>query len=459
MTQQSFRNAFNAFHEKLRNPSSLLGASFNLLIGQSIGFITLFLIDLWLVRELSRTDFGTWKQFIWLMRFIIPFLFLGFPDSYRYFSAIERKDSTKHFISILIILLIIGLFLQILYFFDVLSVIEVLTQNIEFNLVLAYIPLLFVFAALKVLSRIHAIFIHKTKTIIIANLLFSLFLVLCLFLFFLNGMKALLSILLAWLIADSIRVVYYFVSNNLICKIKKKYINLSKSIVLKYVRYGFPYYISTTIFLIFMNVDKTIVSVFSGVESFAAFSVAAVEIPFLPAIFVSVAQNMFPRLADLWLKNPEEAFDMWFRAFKKVSYLVFPVIILLLWIARPLFVLAYTEKFVDGLPVFRVYLLLLIWRTASYSSLLNAGGKPQLNMWLNSLFLIINIILSYLFYESYGIMGVVWATFVSFSLLNITILVSLKKLNRFYKLILSDKKMIVLMLLIIGSYIFSETYA
>ncbi len=459
MTKQSLGIAYRSIRNKIQNPGSLIGSSFNLMLGQGIGFVALFAMDLWLIRELSRTDFGTWKQFIWIIRFVIPFMFFGFPDSYRYFSAIDTQNARRHFVNIFMILVSIGLFFQILYFTNALEVIELITKNSEFKKILFYIPLLLVLSAIKFLSRIHAIFIKKTNSVVMANLIFSLILILGLYLFINQGKDTILVVLFSWIMAESIRVLYYFIANNLFPTLRFSDLNLSKAVIFKYIKYGIPYYISTTIFLIFMNVDKTMVSIFSGVESFAVFSIAAVEIPFLPSVFISVAQSMFPRLADLWTKNPDEAFKLWFSAFKKVSYLIFPIIIILLWIARPLFVFAYTESYIDGLSVFRVYLLLLIWRTASYSILLNAGGKPQLSMWLNGLFLVVNIILSYILYSYFGILGVVWATLISFSLLNLSILWSLKKLKRFITLVASEKKMLILIFLIVGSYILSNMYA
>ena len=458
MDSHALWNILDNFRQKLQNPKSLFGSSFNLILGQGVGFLTLFFLDIWFIRVFNRTDFGTWKQFIWLVRFIVPFLYFGLPDSYRYFSAIDKHNYKFHFFSILALLIVIYLILQILYFTGALDIVVLLTKNEKFNSILIYFPLLVLLSSLKFINRINAIFLQKTNTIILANILFSFFFVLIIVIGLRLNTPFLILILLSWLVAEFIRLIYYFIANRL--KISFPFWKRKFSItwVLKYFKYGIPYYLSTTIFLFFLNVDKTIVSVFAGVESFAVFSIAAVEIPFLPSVFTSVAQNLFPRLAEIWPNNPSDAFKLWFKAFQKVSYLIFPIVIVLLLISRPIFVFAYTEKYVAGLAVFRIYLLLSIWRTASYTILLNASGNPKQSLKFNGAFLFLNVVLSYVLYKFFGVIGIVWGTFFSFSLLNLTILLSLKRLKQFIELVYSDKKLIILLLTIVVSFSLSNLY-
>jgi len=190
-----------------------------------------------------------------------------------------------------------------------------------------------------------------------------------------------------------------------------------------------------------------------GTEKFAVFSVAAIEIPFLTSIFVSVSQNLFPRLAEIHKTDPDKAFELWFRAFRKVSYLIYPLLIILLWIAKPLFIFLFTEKYSAGVVVFKIYIFLLIWRTASYSILLNASGKPHINLILNGVFLSLNFIGSYILYQYFEMVGVVWSTLITLSLLNIFILIYLKQLTRFYALLKNDKPLRYMIVLLIFSFI------
>ena len=447
------RGLFTTLLIHLRNPSSLWGASFQLIIAQGIGFLTLLILDLWLVRQLSQTDFGIWKQFIWMVRFIIPLFYFGLPDSYRYFSAVDKNQYNKHFYNILNLIIINGFLWIGLERIHLLDYLVLLTKNSVFSQILWLIPLLMMFSAIKFLFRIHAIFLKNPQKIVSANSIFSIILIFVCIIMVQSRENFLLILGVGWLIAEIIRILYYSFQYLSTLSLPAKWYKITYKQIKKYLKYGIPYYFSSTIFLIFTNVDKMIVSMLGGAEKFAVFSIAAIEIPFLTSVFVSVSQNLFPRLAEVNKTNPQTAFKLWFSVFKKISYLIYPILIVLIWIAKPIFVFLFTEKYSSGVVIFKIYIFLLIWRTASYSILLNASGRPQVNLLLNSIFLCLNFIGSYVLYQYYGMTGVVWSTLVSFSLLNISILIYLRQFGQFLKLIKGDKILLSLMITLILSFI------
>ncbi len=456
MANLAFSEKARYFWHKIKDSQSLTGASFHLIIAQSVGFLTLFALDLWLVRVLTKSEFGTWKQFLWGVRFFVPLFFLGLPESYRYFSATDRANYTYHFYRILILITGIWVWLQFLEQFHLFHYFSAITQNLSFNKVTFWIPLLILVSAVKFLLRIHAIFVKQTFTIILSNIVFSIILIIVGFILVHQRQHLLLVIVTGWIGGEVFRILYYSIALRHTLTIPAKWWVISFKQLKRYFAYGIPYYFSTTIFLLFLNVDKIVVSKFGGVEQFAVFSLAAIEIPFLTAVFVSVSQNLFPRLAQLQRENSEKAFSLWLEVFKKVSYLIYPIIIVLLWIARPLFLLLFTQAYEAGIEIFRVYILLLLWRTASYSILLNASGKPHVNLLINGLFLTFNFSVSIMLFPVYGMLGVVWVTFISFMMMNFAILFYLKKIIPFFQFIWQDKVLFGLITLIVLSFIGSE---
>ena len=88
---------------------------------------------------------------------------------------------------------------------------------------------------------------------------------------------------------------------------------------------------ATFIGTISVNLDKSIVSFFEDKATFAIFSVGALEIPVFAMLSAAFSQNIYPSLVKLVSDNKkEEAKDLWLATTKKVSYITFPILLILM---------------------------------------------------------------------------------------------------------------------------------
>jgi O-antigen/teichoic acid export membrane protein len=182
----------------------------------------------------------------------------------------------------------------------------------------------------------------------------------------------------------------------------------------KLLAYGMPLYLSGIAGMLTLNIDKILVSKLAGLEQFAVYSVGAIEIPLFSLLVSSITQPLFPKYVELINNNQiEEAKQLWIRITKKISYLTYPIIIVLMLLSKKLILLLYGTKYQDAYIIFSTYLLVAIFRNNYYGIILSAKGQTNWLLFYSILTAIFNLLFSYIFYMNLGIIGVIWGTWIS----------------------------------------------
>lgn len=182
-------------------------------------------------------------------------------------------------------------------------------------------------------------------------------------------------------------------------------------------KFGIPLYLASYIGVFTLNLDKLIITNQGNTELFAIYAVGAVQLPFIGIISSAVTNSIFPKMVSALNNTSNEAKRIWLNATLYTSYVIYPMIIGLLICSKPIILLLFGEEYLEAVPVFRAYLLIMIWRNNSYGSLLTAQGKTNFITLYSALTLISNTILSYVLFKKLGIIGVVYGTFLSVSLI------------------------------------------
>lgn len=176
-------------------------------------------------------------------------------------------------------------------------------------------------------------------------------------------------------------------------------------------RYSVPLGFAQILWSLNRQIDKYIVAAFLPVVIYSDYVIGAWEIPLLPAIAFSVASVMMPQFVSSYLKGDrEELLSLWFKAIKKISTIVLPLTILFLLIAEEFISLAFSDKYMRAVLPFRIYTIILIQRVAAYSSMLKAVGATRAITYSAIYLIAINLILSLIFVQWWGIAGPPLAT-------------------------------------------------
>jgi len=95
------------------------------------------------------------------------------------------------------------------------------------------------------------------------------------------------------------------------------------------------------------------------------------------------------------------------------------LILFFLLISEPAVVFIYGEPYTGAVRIFQTYLLVLLWRNNYYGALLSASGKTKWITIYSIVALVLNSVLSILFYKLFGVQGVIYATFLTVSIVNV----------------------------------------
>jgi O-antigen/teichoic acid export membrane protein len=127
--------------------------------------------------------------------------------------------------------------------------------------------------------------------------------------------------------------------------------------------------------------DKIATSIFLPVESFAAYSLGARELPFIGGIGSSISSVLIPSLVlDIEAGRIDEACQRWKRACERTSLLTYPIIGFCIWFCEPLVRFLYSSKYSSSSIPFAIYAAITFVRVIEYASLAKAFGKTDMIM-------------------------------------------------------------------------------
>jgi O-antigen/teichoic acid export membrane protein len=125
--------------------------------------------------------------------------------------------------------------------------------------------------------------------------------------------------------------------------------------------------------------DKNIVSAYFTPEVFAVYANGAVEVPFVGVLASSISSVVIPEFSRLSEEGKrEELVALWHRAILKAGAILLPLCAFLMVLATPFLVFLFSDAYTASAVPFRIYLLLLPLRSATYTPILLALGRPRL---------------------------------------------------------------------------------
>ena len=163
------------------------------------------------------------------------------------------------------------------------------------------------------------------------------------------------------------------------------------------------------------------------VELFAIYTNASRELPF-SIIAASLTAVLLPQLARLLSKGKnQEAVNLWKNSivlsFSVICFLSFGCIVF----AREVIILLYSDKFIYGVGVFRMYCLLILLRSTYWGIILNSCGKTKFILYCSLASLFLNLVFNYLCYLLFGFIGPAIATLIVFVFLTFIQLIATSK--------------------------------
>lgn len=188
---------------------------------------------------------------------------------------------------------------------------------------------------------------------------------------------------------------------------------LDRSLLRRQFAYALPLAVAGIVGLLAYQTDRMIISLSFSPAVFAVYVVGAVEVPLVSMIGSNINSVLMPRISELHSNGETSAIVTLYReAVRKTAVLVLPLFGYLMMLSAEFILFLYPE-YIESVSIFRVYLLLLPLRVASYGLILQAVGRSRELLRGSVYYLIFNAATSLWLVHLVGLSGPAWGTLVS----------------------------------------------
>lgn len=150
------------------------------------------------------------------------------------------------------------------------------------------------------------------------------------------------------------------------------------------VRYSVVLGAGGTLITMLARLHEFVVSRYYGTEGYAVYSAGCTELPFIQMFTQSVAVVALGQFAVLEQRNDWEGIRrLWIRVLTSSYAVAVPVTVVLLLTAKPLIIFMCTSAYVDATPIFRMNTLVKLGLIFNYTLVLRAMNRNDLTMWIN----------------------------------------------------------------------------
>jgi len=193
--------------------------------------------------------------------------------------------------------------------------------------------------------------------------------------------------------------------------IKYATFKLSFPYLSEHLKVGIPLIFSSLLSGSAQYVDGFIISNKFSEEMFAIFRYGAREFPFVVILANAFSSSMTPEFKSDSLDTVLERIK---RGSIKLMHFVFPATILFLSISNWIYPIIFNQSFALSAKVFNIYLILVVSRMVFPQTILIGLKKTKYIMLSSIIEILLNVTLSLIFVQFWGIIGVAFATVIAY---------------------------------------------
>ena len=359
--------------------NSNFNQAFWLGFGQLCTFALSFVSAAILSRYFDKTEYGTYKQILYVYNTLSSLFTIGLPSVFAYFIPRLNTGQQKTLISAINrLFLLLGAFFSITLF-ALSGPIASLLKNPELEVGLKiFSPFpLFTLPAMGVEGIYTAL--RKTKTIALYNVVSKVLMLVCIVLPVVLLHTGYKEAIIGWGLASFATFVFAMVLKN------RPYVRVKKELVENMYKMVFDYSIPLMGAFIagffISSADQFFVSRYYGTIAFAEFSNGCLSIPFAAMIAGSVKNVLLPIFSRADSEgNMSEMTGLYNNAVQKSTTLVFPIIMFCIFFSRAIMIFVYGESYAVSGSYFICFLLRDFVSCLPYFSVLMALGKSKIYM-------------------------------------------------------------------------------
>jgi O-antigen/teichoic acid export membrane protein len=182
-------------------------------------------------------------------------------------------------------------------------------------------------------------------------------------------------------------------------------------LIVAYLRFSSPLVMNTLVSNAMLLWDAWLVAyLFQDAATFAIFRYGSREFPLAMALCTALGAAMVPVIA----RESSTGYAELKQQAKRLMRLLFPVAMVLLFLAPPLFPYVFNADFAQSAPIFNIYLLITASRVLLPGTVLLGHGDAKSTFYISLIELLARIALTWILGTYYGLVGIAWGVVISF---------------------------------------------
>lgn len=388
------------------------GASGDAVLLTFIKLVTIavsFVVTRLLSEYLTVHDYGTYSQVLLLVSTVTSLTILGMADGVNYFYCSKSDvQERERYISTIFALqcivsavagtLVMALTSPICTYFD----------NPKVQRLLIFAATLPLLQNLLSMVQVLLVSVGKARMLAVRNLTVSI-LRLAAVVVVVTLVRNVAIILATTLIMDVAQVLIFgFVLRKNRCGIRLRSVNLR--LLKTILRYCAPMAVFTALNTLSRDCDKYLIALWTDTETVAMYSNASKILPF-DIVVSSFCTVLLPQITRLIAAHERTKATELYQVFLEITYISTTILCCAALACAPqLMRLLYSEKYVDGLAIFCVYIAVDLLRFTNITLILSAAGKTKKLMLSGFAALAVNAALNVVLFWLFGITGPAVAT-------------------------------------------------
>lgn len=392
--------------------SKLALHSLLIVFGKIISGISSIAGGILLARWLSVEEYGTYSQLILIASTIVIFSDMCLPRSLYFFMPRAKDQNEKKSLAMLVMVVtILSSLIFALTIFPFASLFGEWMNNDFITLSVHYVSIYLFFLSITTLCEPLLISLEYVKTVAVLEIIIgiglflSIIIPLSLGLDYRNILLFMSSVLSIKLF---VQITVFIVSKGkfIVGKITHKFFDI--------IKYSFPLAIDSMIGVVGRRLDQIIISTMFLPADYAIYARGAFELPIIATIPMTIFTLMLPEFSkDLSSNRVERVVWQFSDKTRKVALLFFPLTVFMMLLAEAFIVIMFSEKYLESVGIFRIYLLIIPLRISMLGAILKASGDTKYFLSGNLISLISNIIISVALISIIGTSGAAWGTVIS----------------------------------------------
>lgn len=184
--------------------------------------------------------------------------------------------------------------------------------------------------------------------------------------------------------------------------------------VREFLAYGLPLALTGLAGVLGFQFDRLVVTAHFSPSKYAIYAVGAVELPITLIVQQSINSVLLPQLAVRHRDGDVEGLGtLWREAIRKSSLVLLPLFALSWVVAGDLVHVFFGGRYDESVSIFRIYLLLMPLRVATYGLLPMAVGRTRINLGASIVVLASNAVLAIALVGPLGLKGPAIATVIA----------------------------------------------